>query len=101
MKRAAGDFAVWLIIAIIVMIGKVWNKFVATQSDEEETPPTPPPVRRAARPQSRPAPSPAPPMPRPVVTEPHVWEDSGKDLREFMERLTRPPQSKPAVAPAP
>ena len=101
MKRAAGDFAVWLIIAIIVAVGKLWNKFVATQSDEEETPPTPPPVRRAARPQSGPVSSPAPPMPRPVITEPHDREDSGKDLRDFMERLTRPPQPKPVAAPAP
>src|SRR5438874_650136 len=100
MKLAAGDFAVWMIIAIIVGIAKLWNRFVSTQSESEEEP-APPPVRRARS---------APPLPSrremqrgvPPVVQPVTEvtrQEPPKDLREFMERLTRPPQPKPVTPP--
>ncbi len=96
MYLAAIDW-VWLIIAIIVVIGKLWNRFVTTQAEEEEPPPAPrpPPVRRQARPRPRPAPA-------PVRQEQEKDRQAPpEDLREFMERLTRPPQPKPVMPPPP
>jgi hypothetical protein len=111
LKLAASDFSIWLIIAIIVGVAKMWNKFVTSQSDDSET--AVPPAR--PRPQPRPIARPAtslpsrrqverrvPPVARPVTET--TWEVPPRDLREFMERLTQPPQAKPApptVAPPP
>jgi cell division protein FtsN len=106
MKLAAGDFAVWLIIAIIVAVGKLWNKFITMQADEDEpTPSAPPPLQRAQPAQRR-----MPTQRREVERKPHTEEVrlvpeetrqvQPKDLRDLMERLARPPQPKP-VAPPP
>jgi type IV secretory pathway VirB10-like protein len=89
--RADADFIVWLIIAIIVIVGKLWNKFVSMQAEEEEpASSSPKPVRQRSRPRPRPAPPAAPPV---------VRKASPDDFRAFMERLTRPPQPTPAATP--
>jgi hypothetical protein len=83
MKLASGDFTVWLIIALIVGAGKLWNWFVAQHSGNsaEEAPPV-------VRPKPRPQPV------RPVIQQ----MEQPKDLREFVDRFTQPPKP---VAPPP
>jgi len=103
LKQAASDFGVWLIIAIIFGIAKMWNRFTSTAPDDE---PAPPPARPRLRPQARPAaPLPprrqversVPPVAKPVTQPP--WEVAPKDLREFVERLTGAGQPKPVTPP--
>jgi hypothetical protein len=108
LKLASSDFGVWLIIAIIFGIAKMWNRFASSAPDDDE--PAPPPARPRPQPRPRPQARPSvPPPPRrqvernvpPVakpVTQP-TWETAPKDLREFMERLTRTVQPKPASPP--
>jgi hypothetical protein len=88
MKLAAGDF-VWLIVVAVFAIAKMWSKFATSQSEDDDgpTPPTTPP---RPRPQVR-------PVIKPVTQT--KWEVAPKDLREFMQQLTRPPQPKPAPPP--
>jgi hypothetical protein len=90
MKLASVDF-VWLIIAAVFAIAKMWSKFATSQAEDDDVPASPP-VR--PRPQARPV---VPPVAKPV-TRP-TWEASPEDLRKFMERLTRPPQPKTATPP--
>jgi len=101
MKLAAADFAVWLIIAIIVGIGKLWTKFATSQPDDDQR--APPPVRPRPRPQPlssrRAVERNVPPAVKPVTGP--TWEAAPKDLREFLERLTRPAQPQPVTPPPP
>ncbi len=92
MKPANADFTVWLIIAIIVTVSKLWNKFATGQPEEDEQSPAPPPVR----PRTRPAPRPAVPL-HPVIRE--FEQGSSRNLREFMTARAGQPQPKPAPPP--
>ena len=94
MKLASGDFGVWLIIAIIAIVGKLWNTFV-TPTSEDETEPAPPPVRPARPPVQKSL----PPVMRPVTKE--MWQAPPDKLREFMKRVTHPPQSPPLAVEVP
>ena len=84
MKLASGDFTVWLIIAVIVGIGKLWNWFISQQSGESVEEETPPVVRPKPRPQPA----------RPVIQQ---REQPPANLREFADRFTQP--AKPVAAP--
>jgi hypothetical protein len=93
MKLASGDSYIWLIIAIVFGVAKMWSKFATAQPAEDDEP-APQPVAPRPRPQARPSVPPVAKPPRPTT-----WQASPEDLRKFMERLTQPSAPKPAASP--
>jgi hypothetical protein len=97
MKLASGEVIVWLIVAIVVAVTNGLKKLAnPTASNQESVEPVRPPDRPpAVRPPAddRPVLQNPPPIVRPTNTE---MRPEPRDLREFMERLSRPAPAAPA-----
>lgn len=100
MKLSSGDPIVFIVIAIVVAIAKGIGKLSQSSGENESATPAPTPRPRAKTPRPIQNRRPVVVQPTPPVVrekEAEYREGPPRDLREFMERLSRPAVPPPIV----